>query len=604
MNLEFVDKVLFNKLNKYFGDNIRMSLKTPNKIFIITTKEDDFYEINIYDENIPSFVLCDNNQIIESMNVKYLSKKNIIDLSYGFCHYFARNDKNEIFCWGHNGCGQLGNGKRYGNMSLDSINALRHTSELFLISRYYGKQQNAPDLNKFLSRLNIEVIKCGFWHSLALTKNGEVFSWGFISTGKGVKKMCQLTPIKLDDFNGERVVDISCGYKHSLALTEGGRLFSWGENSYGQLGNRNEIFREKPKLIEIENVFIEKICSGQRHCLLLSNDGIIYAFGDNRFGQIGDGSNEIKTNPVKLNHKEKFIDIASNFMEDISVALSANNIFYVWGKCGKEIHLTPFKTTYRSFDEVFLNLTHIQYKPSKTLLEFNDLLFRYGYFETEFREIKEISGGSFGEVYRSIDKNDNQFAIKKIKPLPGLEKEFFREYINQFHVNLLKSKYFVKQYDSWFENNINVTEGRLSLYIQMELCDKTLEEVINEIKTEFFDRESCILSPIGFYLATEFFIEILRGVLCLHQHGIIHRDLKPTNILFRKEENGEINVKIADFGLSILHQFSEQSHSIDKGTPSYMAPEVITNKNYDTKADIYSLGIILEKLISIDTTKT
>jgi serine/threonine protein kinase len=47
-------------------------------------------------------------------------------------------------------------------------------------------------------------------------------------------------------------------------------------------------------------------------------------------------------------------------------------------------------------------------------------------------------------------------------------------------------------------------------------------------------------------------------------------------------------VKITDFGLSVLHEFREQSHTTDKGTHKYMAPQVLYDKRYDFKADIYS----------------
>jgi hypothetical protein len=455
-----------------------------------------------------------------------------------------------------------------------------------------------------LKDLNIAVLKCGFRNSLALTNHGEVYAWGLISAGKFIDEMSQLTPMKMDCFGVENIVMVSCGCRHSLALTESGLVFSWGENIHGQLGSGNEIYREKPKLIELENISIKKISCGQRHSLLLSNDGVIYAFGDNKFGQIGNGTKVSQKKPIRLNHSNKFVDIASSSMENISVALSIDNQFFIWGKCGKEVHSTPIQINCHTFDEVFLNFTDIQYEPRADLIKFNDWLFRYGYYENEFKEIgKEIAHGSFGRVHKVINKNGKYFAIKIVEPSDGYEKEFLREYVNQNRVNKLMGKFFVKQFDSWFENKRNEKNSGLTLYIKMELCDKTLNEVMNEIDLKFFRNDDKILSPIGYYVASDIFIEILRGVLCLHQHNIIHRDLNPSNILLIKEETGEITVKIADYGLSVLHELSDQSHTKDRGTPKYMAPEVSLNTKYDTKADIYSLGIILENLFKIETTK-
>jgi len=82
---------------------------------------------------------------------------------------------------------------------------------------------------------------------------------------------------------------------------------------------------------------------------------------------------------------------------------------------------------------------------------------------------------------------------------------------------------------------------------------------------------------------------------------IIHRDLKPENILVKKGENNKYFVKIVDFGFIVKHQshtsVSQQSHTHGKGT--CMAPEMF-ERNYNTKADIYSLGKIFVELINLD----
>jgi serine/threonine protein kinase len=67
----------------------------------------------------------------------------------------------------------------------------------------------------------------------------------------------------------------------------------------------------------------------------------------------------------------------------------------------------------------------------------------------------------------------------------------------------------------------------------------------------------------------------------------------------KKSYSKGICVKIADFGLMAIHDFPEKSHTLDKGSTKYMAPEVINNKKYETKADIYSLGVIFQNLFDL-----
>jgi serine/threonine protein kinase len=134
----------------------------------------------------------------------------------------------------------------------------------------------------------------------------------------------------------------------------------------------------------------------------------------------------------------------------------------------------------------------------------------------------------------------------------------------------------------------------------MELCDKTLQQLMNEINIDSNIKDNENLTQIGYYIASQLFIEILECVQYLHKNKIIHRDLNPNNIMIKM--NGENNrfIKICDFGLIAIHKFAQQSHTQDRGHVRYAAPEVLDGRKYDTKADIYSLGRILQNLFDID----
>jgi hypothetical protein len=92
------NKVLYNKLNEYFKNNIKLSIIGSNHLIIIT-KEDLFYCINIYNENIPSFII-NNDHVIDLMIVQDLCFEQIIDIKISVYSLFwlARDcDKNVYF---------------------------------------------------------------------------------------------------------------------------------------------------------------------------------------------------------------------------------------------------------------------------------------------------------------------------------------------------------------------------------------------------------------------------------------------------------------------------------------------------------------------------
>jgi serine/threonine protein kinase len=107
------------------------------------------------------------------------------------------------------------------------------------------------------------------------------------------------------------------------------------------------------------------------------------------------------------------------------------------------------------------------------------------------------------------------------------------------------------------------------------------------------------MSSIGYFISSELLIEILECFDNLHKQNppIIHRDLKPSNILITFGIEGRF-VKLEDFSSAKMHEFDQQSHTKGVGSPKYMAPELFSK--YDTKADVYSLGVIIQELFNFD----
>jgi calcium-dependent protein kinase len=83
----------------------------------------------------------------------------------------------------------------------------------------------------------------------------------------------------------------------------------------------------------------------------------------------------------------------------------------------------------------------------------------------------------------------------------------------------------------------------------------------------------------------------------MHQKNITHRDLKPENILLESKDKENLDVKIADFGFSCIFDPNEGLDLV-LGSPLYMAPEIITGKNYNEKVDICAIGVITYMLLS------
>jgi alpha-tubulin suppressor-like RCC1 family protein len=586
-------KVL-NKLKEEFLNEIKLSYIFKNNNVLIVTNDDKVFAFGSNNNGVLGF---GNDREVNELTINEdLSHKQIIDFKNSDCHVVARTIDGKVYCWGYNIFGVLGNGKN-------------------------DRVIYSPKLNQYLSDKQIIDICCGFRHTLVLTNSGEVYAWGDnkkgqIGNGKSGENECQLIPIKVNGFNDEKVIHISCGGWHSMALTESGRVFSWGNNSSRQLGqNNNKNAINQPTFVSLNNeISIKKISCGLEHSLLLSREAHLYWFGNNGI--------EKQMTPKKLTiNTNKLIDIASHYNHYISIALSMNGIYYIWGNCGEiEKIKEPKETEFKSFDDIFNHYFGITYKTlnfSENTINLQNL--ENGKYEKEFEEKRLIGCGSFGIVHKAIGRSNGKvYAIKKIafndKDIEKVSKElnlitelkcnFVVGFINYWvEDNCIKAGDCIRDNkDNTLYSNESISYGHpvynpnntLLLHIQMEFCSKTFKQLMTELNI------SQSLDIINFYILCELFIELLECLNYLHslKPPVIHRDLKPENILITDGMNGRF-VKLCDFGLAVIHEFEDQSHSSRTGSFKYMAPEVF-KRHYDMKADVYSLGIILQELFDLE----
>ena len=159
--------------------------------------------------------------------------------------------------------------------------------------------------------VHFQSVSTGFMHSLAVTADGRLFAWGSNSSGQlgNGSNLDKLIPFEItSQFNlttQETIVQAVAGEAHSLALTSNGRIFGWGGNNTGQVGDSTLANRNTP--IDISSAFsltandkITSIQAGRDYSVAMTSEGRIFAWGNNSYGQLGDGTYVLKSVPTEI----------------------------------------------------------------------------------------------------------------------------------------------------------------------------------------------------------------------------------------------------------------------------------------------------------------
>eukprot|EP00005_Dracoamoeba_jomungandri_P014069 CAMPEP_0174276782 /NCGR_PEP_ID=MMETSP0439-20130205/60577_1 /TAXON_ID=0 /ORGANISM="Stereomyxa ramosa, Strain Chinc5" /LENGTH=831 /DNA_ID=CAMNT_0015369049 /DNA_START=140 /DNA_END=2635 /DNA_ORIENTATION=- len=243
--------------------------------------------------------------------IRHLSKLKCMDIAAGMQHSAAISADGQLFTWGYDGHNQLG-----------------RAGAPYIPKRVMGKLKNS-----FISKVD-----CGNAHTLALTREGKLYSWGRGQEGQlgaGYGFVDYVSPRLIPKLSDVKIIHIAVGANHNLALSDKDKIYAWGENGDGQTGLEKKIGDvDEPMLIEsMQRKRIVKIFAGYSHSGAISKSGLLYIWGSNEYGQLGNGTREPRCLKPKILEgimfSQPIVDCSGGFRHTL-VATDLGDV-YSWG---------------------------------------------------------------------------------------------------------------------------------------------------------------------------------------------------------------------------------------------------------------------------------
>lgn len=281
--------------------------------------------------------------------IPVLAMENVRAMGLGSYNTYAIDEMGILFGWGSNLRGQLGlersmekNSAQLVMSGAKQVSAGKYSSGVLDAEgimyacgyNYYGQLGDGggldnPALHMIPGLTGIEKLEEGYQHSFAIKSDGSLYAWGYNyygQVGDGTRTT-RKTPVLLTGISN--VQEVSSGEQHSLAITDDGTLYAWGDNTYGQLGNGTSGgYSTTPTVVTgISNV--KFIATGYRSSYAVTEDGTLYAWGDNSSGQLGDGTKTSRTSPTKITGISNVQKVSSN--KNHTLAIQEDGTLYAWG---------------------------------------------------------------------------------------------------------------------------------------------------------------------------------------------------------------------------------------------------------------------------------
>jgi alpha-tubulin suppressor-like RCC1 family protein len=204
---------------------------------------------------------------------------------------------------------------QYGRTTMLRTN---HRSETLVVVAWTADRRLSQRLEIKVRPPNFQALSCGYTHSLALSTDEQVLTWGD-------NRHLVPTPIGLNDIQA-----VAAGGQHSLVLTKAQTVLSWGDNSLNQLGR---LWQDPDLALAVTGLTdVLEIHAGAVHSLACHTNGLVSAWGSNLFGQLGHVPLSAQIGYSRVSQLDRVYAIKAGFGH--SLALTEDGQVFAWGDNG------------------------------------------------------------------------------------------------------------------------------------------------------------------------------------------------------------------------------------------------------------------------------
>jgi alpha-tubulin suppressor-like RCC1 family protein len=232
----------------------------------------------------------------------------VSEVAGGDDHSLALSSTGAVYAWGDNANGQLGDGST--------------------------ASSDEPVLVQLPGGVTATAVAAGEQFSLALTTAGSVYAWGNGDSGElgDNADTPSDVPVQVQLPEGVTASAIAAGLESGLALSSAGLVYAWGYNASGQLGDASTADSDVPVQVQLPGgTDATGVASGSNNGLALTSSGEVYGWGNNGYGQLGDGTTTNSDVPVEVHLPGGVTPSGIGSEWDAGLALTSTGALYAWG---------------------------------------------------------------------------------------------------------------------------------------------------------------------------------------------------------------------------------------------------------------------------------
>lgn len=193
------------------------------------------------------------------------------------------------------------------------------------------------------SKHSLSMVAAGGNHTLVLTEQGMVYSWGMARSGQLGHRSNhnQYRPKIIEGLLHEMVTHISVGALHSIVCTASGSVYTFGSGEDGRLGHGNQYNVYEPRLVDsMKNINIIQVAAGGTHSVILADQGTVFSFGRGAFGQLGHNITSSELIPKKVEALENVVvtQVAAGGYHTIAMTEQGTLYSFGFGRDGQLGH--------------------------------------------------------------------------------------------------------------------------------------------------------------------------------------------------------------------------------------------------------------------------